>query len=403
MNRKTNYYLTLLCTLVLGLSSIVQAAEDIAPEVTPTPTPLAILDTSKSDFTFNASEAGIVPSNQLNILGINGIMHFDEDKLPLIRDTRTLVPLKTVVDSLGARAEISPQDNSVEVRSQTNVLKFQINSKSYNANGISKEMDTIPYVTNQRVYVPIRYALEVFNKNVIWNGKSADVYTDLYVSDVAKYIDYEYVTSVGKLAFRTHYACGLAVFPGDIMLGKSGSYIKLAVPKNYTTQLKEVVAYVLRDLDIEGKDTFLDIVPGFEDAKLIYTTPTGTEYTYIYDNDNLVYITISSKEKSANQQPTITLAGEKLSKVSEMAYKVGDNVYAPLEQLLAECDLSLVSSPYASILECSNGTKLNVCSKMYTKNGQNIESNTECYILGNLLYINIVDFNNIFDTQFSEK
>ncbi|MEW6447444.1 MAG: copper amine oxidase N-terminal domain-containing protein [Bacillota bacterium] len=56
--------------------------------------------------------------------------------------------------------------------------KFVIGRASYEADGVSKQMDAAPFIANNRTYVPVRYlalALGVAEKDILWDGKTRTV------------------------------------------------------------------------------------------------------------------------------------------------------------------------------------------------------------------------------------
>ncbi len=82
----------------------------------------------------------------------------------------------TFLDDRAAKVEIAnntsvpPHENLGEVSSE-----FVIGSNIYKVNGLSKIMDTAPYIKNDRTYVPVRflgYALGLSDEDIVWDASN---------------------------------------------------------------------------------------------------------------------------------------------------------------------------------------------------------------------------------------
>lgn len=332
----------------------------------------------------------------VEVIGRNGLMHFDTDQIPFIKDTRTLVPLKHIVDSFGARADISPQDKSITVKAKDKTLIFNIDSATYTVNGVEQTMDTAPYVSNNRVYVPVRYAFEVFEQPIVWNVKSSSVYADIDVLAIADYINYNYKTSVGGVSCRNKYPSGLQVVPGELSKQKTGSVIELYIPYAETEALAQDVDYVLSGLDLKGKENLLQYI--FQvGTKTEKWDIEDTSYTFTRHANAGVYVTIHV-DNATSDKMSVQIAGVEgdLSLINDTAYGQKDTCYVELLEVCNVLGVNLTSSVYANILTFDNDSIVDVCEKKLTKNGVEQELGGSIFITENRIYIDVNAANNLF-------
>ena len=88
---------------------------------------------------------------------------------PVIIDGRTMVPLRTVFEGIGAVVEWDNDTQTVTAKKGKNIVKLQINSKEMSVNDEVKEIDVPAQLINDRTMVPIRACSEAFGLDVEWN------------------------------------------------------------------------------------------------------------------------------------------------------------------------------------------------------------------------------------------
>lgn len=123
-------------------------------------------------------------------------LYVNGDKLqtdvnPTIVSGRTLVPLRSIFEALGAEVY---WDNNTQTATATKggiAVKVSINSTTAYVNNISKVLDVPAQIIDSRTMVPARFVSEALNARVIWDSSTQTVYiiTNDHDSLVVEYID----------------------------------------------------------------------------------------------------------------------------------------------------------------------------------------------------------------------
>ena len=92
----------------------------------------------------------------------------DLDVAPVIIDNRTMVPLRFVAYALGAEVDWYHPTRTVTVRYQDRTLSFAIGE-------LAPGMDVPAQIVNNRTMVPLRFVMEFFDADVIWNPETRDI------------------------------------------------------------------------------------------------------------------------------------------------------------------------------------------------------------------------------------
>ncbi len=81
---------------------------------------------------------------------------------------RTMVPLRAILEALGARVDYDSDARDITVTRQGKTVHFALNSTVAEVNGDSRIMDTTPVIKNSRTMVPLRYLGDFFDCSVVW-------------------------------------------------------------------------------------------------------------------------------------------------------------------------------------------------------------------------------------------
>ena len=91
------------------------------------------------------------------------------DAPPVIVNSRTLVPLRFISESFGADIKWDPVLKIVHIKFEDTNIILQIGEKLASVNGKKVELDSLPQIINGRTMVPLRFIVESFKANVVWD------------------------------------------------------------------------------------------------------------------------------------------------------------------------------------------------------------------------------------------
>jgi hypothetical protein len=101
------------------------------------------------------------------------------DSAPYIDShNRVMVPLRAIVEALGAKVGWGQQTKTITVTTQDKRVIFTVDSYSAEINGERREMDTTPVIKNNRTMVPARYIGEYLGAVVRWDASLRTVTID---------------------------------------------------------------------------------------------------------------------------------------------------------------------------------------------------------------------------------
>jgi len=87
---------------------------------------------------------------------------------PLIENNRTLVPLRTIFEKLGA--VVGWANNTVTAKKGNTVITLEIGSSEMKVDNKIVKLDAVAQIKNNRTFVSLRAISEAFNNVVEWNG-----------------------------------------------------------------------------------------------------------------------------------------------------------------------------------------------------------------------------------------
>lgn len=132
---------------------------------------------------------------------VNGIDVSEQKnpRRPVIREDRTYLPLRGVLEDMGLTVDWNGKDRSVVVRDGEKKITMTIGKKSYDRGGETVEMDVAPFIEGDRTYVPIRFMAEGIGMKVDWDEKNRMAIVGTYLdgddeegAEVVQREDYRY-------------------------------------------------------------------------------------------------------------------------------------------------------------------------------------------------------------------
>lgn len=98
------------------------------------------------------------------------------DVQPQIINGRTMVPMRTIFEELGATVEWEQETQTITSVKDDTTIKLTIGVPSISINQyVPRELDTAPCIVNGRALVPVRAISEAFHMNVDWDGATKTV------------------------------------------------------------------------------------------------------------------------------------------------------------------------------------------------------------------------------------
>ncbi|MGI6286750.1 copper amine oxidase N-terminal domain-containing protein [Neomoorella humiferrea] len=91
-------------------------------------------------------------------------------------NNRTMIPYRAVSEALGATVDWNEADRSVTVWYEGRTVVVWIGKNTYTVNGQQKVMDTVPVIKNDRTMIPLRAVAEGLGCRVEWSQRDWTVY-----------------------------------------------------------------------------------------------------------------------------------------------------------------------------------------------------------------------------------
>lgn len=98
---------------------------------------------------------------------------------PIIKDDRTLVPVRFISENLGAKVGWDGETSTAIVALGSNNVEITIGSNIINVNGTAKEIDVPAQIVNERTFIPLRALVEALNKKVFWDDRGLIAISDI--------------------------------------------------------------------------------------------------------------------------------------------------------------------------------------------------------------------------------
>jgi hypothetical protein len=106
---------------------------------------------------------------------VNGkVLTFEQ--APVLKNNRTLVPLRTIFEALGVEVKWEPKTRSVIAKKEKNSISLKIGSKKALLNQKEIILDTEAQLINGKTMVPLRFIGESLGTTVKWDEKTKTVF-----------------------------------------------------------------------------------------------------------------------------------------------------------------------------------------------------------------------------------
>jgi photosystem II stability/assembly factor-like uncharacterized protein len=126
-----------------------------------------------------ASKTVIVLRIGKSTFTVNGISN-TLDSPPVIKNSRTLLPIRAIIESLGGTVGWDPQEKKVTVTLGSTTIELWIGKSTAKINGINTAIDAtnskvVPEIINSRTMLPLRFVTENLGCDVHWDGTTKTI------------------------------------------------------------------------------------------------------------------------------------------------------------------------------------------------------------------------------------
>lgn len=99
---------------------------------------------------------------------LDGVKVDFPDAQPYLTEGRVFVPVRFVTEAMGSMVSWDGNKKLVTIKKGSDVITLIIGNKEIKKNGTGIQMDVAPSITNSRTYVPLRFVSEALNAKVEW-------------------------------------------------------------------------------------------------------------------------------------------------------------------------------------------------------------------------------------------
>lgn len=97
---------------------------------------------------------------------------------PVVKDGRTLVPVRFIAESFGAKVDWEENTQTVTVEQGGQTVILQIGSDRMDVDGTGVTLDVPAQTIEERTMVPLRAIVEALGKQVFWDDKGLIVVSE---------------------------------------------------------------------------------------------------------------------------------------------------------------------------------------------------------------------------------
>ncbi len=124
----------------------------------------------------------------VDVLPVENIMikgkHIKFDTPPVIKDGRTLIPVKALSEAFGAEVKWISAERKVIITKGDIEIVLQLDSNKIYVNGVEKTIDVPAASINSRTVVPMRFIVEQLGLIVNWDSDSKDIEIEEPTTDI---------------------------------------------------------------------------------------------------------------------------------------------------------------------------------------------------------------------------
>ena len=113
-----------------------------------------------------------------NIMLVNGEekkIDVDDNVVPIIKEGRTMLPARTIIEELDADIKFNEATREVLVKVEDIGMTLTIGKNEMEVQGEKKELDVAPVIENGRTLLPVRAITESIGMDVDWDESAQEI------------------------------------------------------------------------------------------------------------------------------------------------------------------------------------------------------------------------------------
>ena len=95
------------------------------------------------------------------------------DAAPIIRESRTMLPVRFVAEAFGATVGWDGATSTATVKTADTTIEITIGATTAKVNGQTVTLDAPAFIENSRTYLPVRFVAENLGASVAWDGATS--------------------------------------------------------------------------------------------------------------------------------------------------------------------------------------------------------------------------------------
>ena len=97
---------------------------------------------------------------------------------PVIKEGRTLIPVRAVMNGLGAYVDWNPETNEVTITKGDDeiVIVLTLGEETYTVNNVDFTLDVQAQLIGNRTYVPLKFIAVALGEDIFWNEETKEVF-----------------------------------------------------------------------------------------------------------------------------------------------------------------------------------------------------------------------------------
>lgn len=109
------------------------------------------------------------PNMQVNTKTVS--VDGDRGTTPFLYNGRTMLPIRAVIENLGGTVQYDIYSGMTTIKLGNVLVQLTNNSSLVYVNGVAKYLDTAPMIVNDRTMLPLRFVLENLGADVVWDSQ----------------------------------------------------------------------------------------------------------------------------------------------------------------------------------------------------------------------------------------